>query len=92
MELKWGVHPKGEQRPGAWAEYGTSTTIAVLIEVQCLIQVRGGDYADEQLLSTPGDYLIMAPGTEHIWEAVTDFVVITIRTPSVPNDLIEQER
>ena len=91
VDLKWGVHPKGEARPGAWAKYKTATTIAVLIEGQCLIQIRDSDHADEHLLSTPGDYLIMAPGLEHTWEAVTDCTVLSIRTPSVPNDLVERK-
>ena len=92
VELKWGVHPKGEHRPGAWVEYRTATTIAVLIEGQCLIKVRAGKIASERLLSIPGDYLIMTPGTEHTWVAITDCVVLTIRAPSVSDDLIERKQ
>lgn len=90
LEVKWGVHAKGERRVMGWAAYKTSTTISVLIEGVFLVTVRVDAKTHDVLLQERGDYYILSPMVEHTWEAITDCVVLTVRCPSVAGDLIER--
>ncbi len=86
VEIKWGVHPRGESRPGAWVSYKVATSIVVLIKGEILIRVRDGGEVEDVVLAMEGDYIIMPPIIEHLWEALTDCVVLTVRCPSVADD------
>ena len=86
VELKWQRHPRSETRAGSWVAYRTATTIPILIEGEILIRIRVDDTIDEVRLRRAGDYVILPPRIAHSWEAITDCVVLTVRTPSVPDD------
>ena len=89
VEIKWGVHPRGEARPGSWVSYKVATTIVVLIRGEILIRVRDGGEIDDVLLAMEGDYIILPPIVAHTWEALTDCVVLSVRCPSVADDQVE---
>ena len=91
VEIKWGVHPRGELRPGAWASYKAATSVVILIRGKILIRVRAEGKVEDVQLSTEGDYIILPPIIEHSWEALTDCVVLTVRTPSVADDLLQSK-
>jgi hypothetical protein len=88
VELKWQRHPRDEARAGLWVSYRTSTTIPIVIEGEIQITIRVGEEIDEVSLRMPGDYVILPPGVFHTWKAITDCVVLTVRAPSVPDDVV----
>lgn len=88
VEIKWGVHPKGESRAPRWARCNSATTVSILVEGTFRLAVRGGDTFEETVLEAPGDYVIIAPGLEHSWEALSDSVVLSVRFPSLPDDQV----
>ena len=79
VEVKWGIHPAGDQR-ATWQENEHRTTVLLLIEGRFRINLS----LDSFLLQHPGDYAIWGPGIGHSWNAEDDSVVLTIRWPSVP--------
>lgn len=91
VEIKWGVHPRGEARPGSWVSYRVATTIAVLIRGEILIRVRCNSATEDIVLAAEGDYIILPPIIEHTWQALTDCVVLTVRSPSIPDDVLSVE-
>jgi hypothetical protein len=88
VELKWQRHPRGETRAGSWISYRTATTIPILIEGEILIRIRVGNTIDEVRLHEAGDYVILPPMVVHTWEALSECVVLTVRTPSVADDAL----
>ena len=79
VEVKWGIHPAGDKRPG-WTADDQRTTLLLLVEGQFRIDLTEGS----RVLAQQGDYAVWGPGIDHSWEALTDAVVITIRWPSTP--------
>jgi hypothetical protein len=89
VELKWGIHPKGERR-SQWVTYRTSTMISVLVEGRFLIWVRADGKVHEVRFEEKGDYVIINRFVEHTWEAPEDCIILTVRCPSVAGDQIER--
>lgn len=85
-EIKWGVHPAGEER-AAWQGEEERTTVLILVEGRFRIDLSRGSH----VLERPGDYAIWGPGVGHSWRAEEDSVVITVRWPSTPPDAGEPE-
>lgn len=79
VEIKWGVHPAGEER-ASWQTTEHRTTVLVLIEGRFQINLS----VDSHTLREQGDYAMWGPGIGHSWKAEQDSVVLTIRWPSVP--------
>jgi hypothetical protein len=83
IEVKWGVHDAGEGEH-EWSVNKTATTVSILL--------RGKDriaFPDrEVVLEREGDYAIWGPGVPHRWRAIEPSVVVTVRWPSVSNDVI----
>ena len=77
VEVKWGVHPRGDKRPG-WTADDQRTTLVLLIEGSFVVRLTEGTAP----LSRQGDYVMWGPGIDHSWEALADSVVITVRWPS----------
>jgi hypothetical protein len=54
--------------------------------------IRGRDeivFPDKRvLLEREGDYTIWGPGVPHKWHVLEESLVITIRWPSVPDDVV----
>jgi hypothetical protein len=85
VELKWGIHKRGERRPGGFTARVT-TTISILIEGALLTTLRIGDTSHDIMMKRPGDYLIFGPSVSHQWEALADSIVLSVRCPSIPQD------
>ena len=77
LEVKWGVHPAGDQRP-EWTADDQRTTLLLLVEGEFRIDLTEGS----KVLSEQGDYAVWGPGIDHSWEALSDSIVITVRWPS----------
>jgi quercetin dioxygenase-like cupin family protein len=79
VEVKWGVHPAGEERQ-SWQDNETRTTVLLLVQGRFRI-----NFPDEShVLARQGDYVMWGPGVGHSWRAEEDSVVVTIRWPSRP--------
>lgn len=78
VEIKWGVHPKGERR-AQWVTREERTSLHVLISGRFRIELPERSV----LLADPGDYVVLHR-TGHSWEAEADSVVLSVRWPSVP--------
>jgi hypothetical protein len=78
VEIKWGVHPAGEER-AEWVAQEERTSLHVLVSGRFLIRLPDR----EVLLEQPGDYLVMQ-GTSHTWRAPEASVVLSVRWPSLP--------
>jgi hypothetical protein len=78
VEIKWGVHPAGEQRPG-WVKDDPRSILSVLISGRFRI-----DLPDRSVvLAKQGDYIVFH-GVNHTWEAEEESVVVSVRWPSLP--------
>jgi hypothetical protein len=77
VEVKWGVHPAGEQRAG-WTTEDRRTTLVLLVRGRFRLDLSEGTVT----LERQGDYALWGPGIDHSWQAEDDSVVITIRWPS----------
>lgn len=82
LEVKWGRHPKGQQRPGGWAKPSEKTCLSLLVQGAFLLRFRipGGSGGEiERRLAEQGDYVIWKEEVEHTWQAEEDAVILTIR-------------
>ncbi len=80
LEVKWGVHPAGQQRP-EWTIGEDRTTLVLMIRGRFRLDLTVGSL----VLEREGDYVLWGPGIDHSWQAEEDSVVVTIRWPSIPN-------
>ncbi|MGH3938802.1 MAG: signal peptidase I [Pseudonocardiaceae bacterium] len=78
LEVKWGVHPAGQQRP-AWTTDDQRTTLVLLVKGHFRIDLKEGS----AILARCGDYVVWGPGIDHSWQAEEDSIVITVRWPSL---------
>lgn len=78
LEVKWGVHPVGQQRL-EWTVDDQRTTLVLLVEGRFRIDLTGGNV----ILAHRGDYVVWGPGIDHSWQAEEDSIVITVRWPSL---------
>jgi len=77
VEVKWGLHPAGDQRP-EWTSDDRRTTLVLLVDGQFCVYLSD----DSSTMTRQGDYVMWGPGIDHSWEALADSVVITVRWPS----------
>jgi quercetin dioxygenase-like cupin family protein len=78
VEVKWGIHPTGDKRP-EWTADDQRTTLLLLVHGNFQLDLTEGRVT----LTREGDYVVWGPGIDHVWEAISDSVVITVRWPSV---------
>ena len=78
LEVKWGIHKAGDQRPGGWTTGETRTSLLMLITGKWHQEMTVGTFD----LGNPGDYIVWGPGIEHTWQAEADSTMLTIRWPS----------
>ena len=81
VEVKWGIHPKGEKRTSK-ADSGDATTLSILIQGEYAIRFND----EEIVLRKAGDYIIFMPNQPHDLEALEDTVIITVRWPSLSSN------
>ncbi|WP_329352796.1 signal peptidase I [Streptomyces sp. NBC_01261] len=86
VEVKWGVHPRGEQR-AQWVKGEVRTTFLVLISGRFRMEFPGRSV----LLEGQGDYVVWGQGVDHSWAAEEESVVLTLRWPSVPGYAVPKE-
>ncbi|MFF3211612.1 signal peptidase I [Streptomyces sp. NPDC002886] len=79
VEIKWGVHPKGEER-ASWVRGESRTALQVLISGRFRLEFPGRNV----VLAEQGDYVVWGRGVDHSWYAEEDSVVLTVRWPSLP--------
>jgi quercetin dioxygenase-like cupin family protein len=79
LEVKWGIHPAGDQRK-EWTEAEDRSTLVILVSGTFRVDLS----VKSVTLTRQGDYLTWGPGIEHSWQAEEDSVVITVRWPSIP--------
>jgi hypothetical protein len=79
VEVKWGIHPAGDERP-EWTADDQRTTLVVLIEGTFRVALTQTSVT----LARQGDYVVWGPGIDHSWIAISDSTVITVRWPSSP--------
>jgi hypothetical protein len=78
VEIKWGVHPAGEQRQG-WVTNDPRSILSVLISGRFRV-----DLPDRSVtLARQGDYVVFH-GVNHTWQAEEESVVVSVRWPSLP--------
>ena len=82
VEVKWGVHPAGQDRPDGWSVGEMRSTAIILVSGRMRTELSDGGTA---VLDRPGDYMVWGPGIDHTWRAEEDTVLITVRWPSLPN-------
>jgi hypothetical protein len=85
VEIKWGVHPRGEER-AQWVTTEERTSLHVLISGRFRIEVPG----DSILLAAQGDYAVLHQ-IGHSWRAEEDSILLTVRWPSVPGYAVPEE-
>ncbi|TDD34418.1 signal peptidase I [Actinomadura sp. KC06] len=79
VEIKWGVHPKGERR-ARWTNGEKRTALLVLVSGRFRLEFPEGDV----VLAEQGDYVVWGRGVDHSWCAEEESVVMTVRWPSIP--------
>lgn len=84
VEIKWGVHIAGEERSD-WVTGERRTTAGILIDGKWEMIFRDRIIT----LEYPGDYVIWGKGTDHKFRALEDSVILTVRWPSLNQDLIK---
>jgi hypothetical protein len=80
VEIKWGVHPAGEERAD-WVTDEYRTTVLMLVRGLFRLNLP----AESFVLEHEGDYVMWGAGIDHSWQAEDDSIVITIRWPSKPD-------
>ncbi|MFE1410394.1 signal peptidase I [Streptomyces sp. NPDC058746] len=85
VEIKWGVHPKGEARE-RWATAEKRTALLVLISGRFRLEFPGRTV----VLAEQGDYVLWGRGVDHSWYAEEDAVVLTVRWPSIPGYRVDE--
>jgi hypothetical protein len=80
VEVKWGVHAVGDERPDWGAN--DATTFSVLVRGCIRYEFPDGRCV---VLAQPGDYAMWAPRVAHRWYVEREeTVVCTVRWPSRP--------
>ena len=86
MEVKWGIHKKGEAN-GGFATNRQSKTMSVLIQGNFQLTFKKEDGKPENIkLTRPGDFALWDFGVPHNWVALEDTTILTVRWPSIPKD------
>jgi hypothetical protein len=78
VEVKWGVHPRGETR-AHWVTGEQRTALIIMVSGRFRI-----DFPEESVvLAEPGAYVVF-DGLDHSWHAEEESVIVSVRWPSVP--------
>jgi hypothetical protein len=82
VEIKWGLHPKGQLRPGGWSQPSDKVSISFLVRGDFLLRFRPPEDPAREVahrLQTEGEYLIWREDVEHTWQAQQDSIILTVR-------------
>jgi hypothetical protein len=78
VEIKWAIHPQGDQRP-QWVAGEKRSALLLLISGRFRVELPGR----RVLLAQQGDYVVFH-GVSHSWHAEEASVVLAVRWPSIP--------
>lgn len=78
VEIKWAIHPQGDQRP-QWVAGEKRSALLLLVSGRFRVELPGR----RVLLAQQGDYVVFH-GVSHSWHAEEASVVLAIRWPSIP--------
>ena len=85
VEVKWSTHKKGWSK-GFVAANKNAKSVSVLISGRFVLNFP--DDGKEVVLSEPGDYCFWSEGVYHSSAAPEESVVLTLRWPSIPDDVV----
>jgi hypothetical protein len=85
VEVKWAIHPKGDQRP-QWVAAEQRSALLLLVSGRFRVELPGRTV----LLAEQGDYVVFH-GLSHSWYAEEASVVVAVRWPSVPGYAAAQD-
>jgi hypothetical protein len=77
VEVKWGSHPAGDQRP-EWVAGERRSALVLLISGRLRVELPGRSV----VLAEQGDYVVFH-GISHSWYAEEASVVVVVRWPSI---------
>jgi quercetin dioxygenase-like cupin family protein len=77
VEVRWGIHPAGHERP-EWTADDQRTTLVLLVKGTFQVDLTEASVT----LARQGDYVVWGPGIDHSWKAIADSTVVTVRWPS----------
>ena len=82
VEIKWGVHRRGETR-AEWSPPSEARTVTLLIRGRFAVLFHD----HEILLEREGDFAYFGPGVAHSFRCDEDSLMLTVRWPSgTPDD------
>ncbi|HET9092465.1 MAG TPA: hypothetical protein VFN50_08645 [Acidimicrobiales bacterium] len=77
VEVKWGAHPAGEERP-EWVAAESRSALILLVEGRFTVELP----SRRVRLERRGDYVLFR-GVPHTWRAEEDSVLVVVRWPSL---------
>lgn len=83
VEIKWGVHPRGDER-AQWVTGETRSTVIVLVSGRFRLNFRDRSV----LLAQQGDYVVFS-GVDHSWYAEEESIILGVRWPSIPGYAVQ---
>lgn len=90
LEIKWSHHPQGDGDPEFDAQK-FAKTISILIFGKIEYSFRKGDKVESVIVDMPGDYVMWESGVGHSWRVLEDSLSLTVRWPSLPNDVVKED-
>ncbi len=84
IEIKWGVHKKGEKISTLKASTQAKSLAILLSGKICIFFPETNETT---ILEKEGDFALWNSGVFHNYEFIEDTTVITIRWPSIPNEV-----
>jgi len=81
VEIKWGLHPTGEER-AEWAPCSDRITLSLLVRGRFVVKFRSPSARNEVTevrLEREGDYALWAHDVEHTWLVEDEAVILTVR-------------
>lgn len=78
VEIKWGVHPRGDRR-AQWVTGEQRTALILLVSGRFRLDFPGRSV----LLAEQGDYVVFDQ-VNHSWYAEEASVIVGVRWPSIP--------
>jgi hypothetical protein len=86
VEVKWAIHPKGDQR-SLWVAGEKRSALLPLVSGRFRVELPGR----KVLLAKQDDYVVFH-GLNHSWYAEEASVVVAVRWPSVPGYSADQDQ
>lgn len=86
VEIKWAIHPQGDQRP-QWVAGEKRSALLLLVSGRFRVELPGR----RVLLAQQGDYVVFH-GVSHSWHAEEASVVLAVRWPSIPGYAVPGEQ